>query len=180
MMTLLAFVFFRWIQPYLADVGNPVSLKIASQESRAQSLWKLLLVVQVGCMLFAAARDFRRPFTQSKLAADFIRTGGYDTWTVAGSPDPSAEALAAWLPGYRMFYPGNGQQNGFIIWDKKHQNHTLPQLVAVVQAHKKGPALLALTYPPPAPLTDSLHLKLVGAFTASIVVDERYWLYELR
>lgn len=177
---LLAFVFFQWIQPYLADVGTPVSHKVVRQQARAQGLWRLLLLVQVACMLFAAARDFRRPFSQSKQAADFIRTGGYDTWTIAGSPDPSAEAIAAWLPGYRMFYPGNGQQNGFIIWDNKHQNRTLPQLVAVVQAHKKGPALLALAYQPPASLTNSLHLKLVRAFTASIVLDEQYWLYELR
>ncbi|XWW47776.1 hypothetical protein JYG30_10185 [Fibrella sp. USSR17] len=176
----IAFVCFLWIQPQLIDYRKSITVSKKAGILFANRAWVLLLSLQVAMAFFAGYQDARRPFSMGKQVAAFILSQGYKDHFLAGYLDNIGESVAAFIPGFRMYYPSSGRQNNYLKNDSKVKFLTNRQLVDSVRKRTIGPVLLIVSGKMPYQEADSLNLIPVQHFVGSIVMDEQYMLYELR
>jgi hypothetical protein len=153
----------------------------------------LLLGVGVVGASIALTREMQTEFTAVDAAARFLRDEGLDRMPMAGANDFVVASLASMLDLDRIYYPQRGGWGTFVQWSPgRRLDTTLEELGRDIseKVEESGEAMVVVLSEPPrrrgpfgdevirsARLSDVVGIRLVAAFTDSVVADERLWVY---
>ncbi len=155
-------------------------------------LWVLLALSVVGGAV-ALTKEIRTEFTAVDATARYLRDEGLAGMPIAGANDFVVASLASMLDLDRIYYPQKGEWGTFMQWSPNRRLHTTLSELGTDVAEKvtqSGEAWVVVLSEPPvrqgafgdeiirsALLSDDVGIRLVAAFTNSVVIDERLWVY---
>lgn len=145
-----------------------------------RGFFALVLVVHFVCGLGASARDWMRPFSNSKAAARFISRMNGDM-PILGDGDLQMTPVCGYL-NRSMYYPVRGQFGTFTLWNRVRHKATEEELRRGVErmVESEGEVLVVLNYELDDRRVEEIGVDFLVAFTGAIVEDENYWLYLAR
>ena len=156
----------------------------------------LLMAIGVVGGVTAWIQELGTKFSAVEETAHFLRENGLDRVPMAGADDFVVASLASLLDLDAIYYPQRRGWGTFVRWDpQRGQGMTLEQgsrEVAVRVAASNEPMIFVLTVPPMRRGPDGreqlvvegwiipgVRIRLLGAFTESVVADERMFVYEV-
>ena len=150
-------------------------------------------MVWVAGAAVALTKEPRTGFTAVNAAADYLREHGLDRLPMAGANDFVVASLASVLDLDRIFYPQRDGWGTFVQWSPNRRLHTtlgeMGRAVATQIEATGSPMVVVLSEPPrrsgpsgeeivsSAMLSDDVGIRLLAAFTESVVPDEKLWVY---
>jgi hypothetical protein len=154
---------------------------VAGKHVGAPRWFAALLVIQVIAGILAWQADLRRPFSEARAAARFIRKERLDALPMFGDRAPPASSLQPYLEA-PIVYLADGKRGGYIEYGEA-MAEKLPDpprmwanLLRETLGEPSGRALLILNYPIESP-PRRYSTREVARFTGSLVGDEDYFLY---
>lgn len=152
-----------------------------------------MLAVWVAGAFVALTKEVRTEFTAVDAASRYLREQGLDRLPIAGANDFVVASLASTLDLDRIYYPQKGGFGTFVRWSPDRRLHTtmgeLGRDVALRVERSNAPMVVVLSVPPvrqgpfgdeiirQAWLADGIEIRLLAAFTESVVADEKLWIY---
>ncbi len=162
-----------------ATLGTPKDTLFARLDGFRRPALMTLLGVQVLAGAVASVQDLRNPFSASKEVARYIQSLDVRDLPIVGHPDWAVSSVAGHL-GRPLFYALSLREGTFITWDsgqpRQENLQSALELAREVARRHHGKALLVVNSVLPGA---SKGVRLLRAFTHSIVPDERYWVYEV-
>jgi len=171
---LYALLFSLWIAG--PESTKPAGLRMAIM---------LSLVLSAVSAVFAWVQEVREPFSDSKEAAAYLVAHHLERRPIAAHPPGSAEAVLAYLPPRRFWYPVEKREGSFMQWNASLLTaDAVPPdrvMAEALQGRRRNPELLVLS---DAPLTVAprfgLRLLYATHGTPFRARRERYWIYGAR
>jgi hypothetical protein len=152
-------------------------------ENEKNAFFTFLLLLNVIAGVAANTLDYLYPFSANKETAMYIKGSGLDKMPILGDQDFAASGVAAYL-NRPLYYPATQRHATFVTWDNKRQGFDSSSILGEAERYsdkEKKDILLVLNYPIAA---DSLagygNVKLVKAFTVSVLNVERFYLYIMK
>lgn len=148
----------------------------------ASLLLTLILGVQTGSGLFAAALDIAYPFSQAKTVASYIKRNAYLDLPIVGEMDYLMTPVSGYLN--RKIYFVRGHRSGsYIKWDMARFMEVSPELILKeaeeISRREKKDCLLLLNFHLDPALERPGYLTKLMATGPAIVGSEVYRLYLL-
>ncbi|MCM2315691.1 MAG: hypothetical protein NDJ92_11145 [Thermoanaerobaculia bacterium] len=154
----------------------------------------LLMAIGVAGWMTAWAQELGTKFSAVEETAQFLRENDLDRVPMAGADDFVVASLASLLDLDGIYYPQRRGWGTFVRWDpQRGQGMTLEQgsrEVAARVAASNERMIFVLTVPPVRRgpdgreqlvvegwITSGVRIRLLGAFTESVVADERMFVY---
>ena len=142
----------------------------------------LSLQLYAGALMYSA--DLFLPFSNSKIAAQFIKENNLEELTIIGSEDKIIAPLSAWL-NKKIYYPEIQDFGTFTVWTSKSKlfNSDITQrdiLKQVEQLNKDtSNSLLLILDRELNQISTSLNIQPLAAYKNSIVAEEKYFIYSI-
>jgi hypothetical protein len=147
-----------------AEIQESIKAPLLVWTSRKALYLFLILVMLAGAWSFAA--DLRRPFSEGKETAQWLRQSGYDAYPLVVQGDTVSASLLAYLPNDKAYHPECRCFESFILYNT---GRTVGRVVTTEElgfisnsAHK--PVVVAMTSQPDAETQDKLGLHFIRAF----------------
>jgi len=130
-----------------------------------------LLAGQVIAALIASVIAFKVPFSEAKVASDFLRSKRMENMFIIGDADFAVSSIAGYL-NREIYYPRGDRMGSYVLWDNKRTRPQEPilELARRRAADQHQDVLVILNVRDP-----SAHE--IASFQGSIVGSEDYYLY---
>jgi len=175
----VAFIACFWISAKLKEEPVPRSLLewlspgLAAQR---KTILTCLLGVHVMVAVIVSGVDWKRPFSQGKAAAAFLRNKGLAERFVV-SRDYAGETIAGYLDR-GVYYTGGQGIGTFIVWNQNWRRYPENPIESATEfANKRHEDVLIVSSSPLENAAGVAHS--MAEFTGSIVQDEEFYIYRI-
>jgi len=133
-----------------------------------------LLLVQFAVAAMASWSDYRRPFSQAKAVAMFLRSRGMANMFIVADEDYVVMTVAGYLDR-EVYYPRSQRMGSFLIWNQsRHPRNVIAEATTIATSRKEEVLIIS-----DAPLqTEGTSAHKISEFTGSIA-QENYYLYSV-
>jgi len=164
----LGLIFFALVLALMIDAHSTVTpienSSLSSWLGRKTLYLSLILVMLAGAWSFVA--DVRRPFSEGKETAQWLRESGYSEYPLVAQLDYVSASLLAYLPNDKAYHPECNCFESFVLYNTGRTDRlvmTSEQLDSVSNSANR-PVVVALTFQPDAETLDKLGLHFIKAF----------------
>lgn len=138
----------------------------------------LTLVMLAGAWSFAAS--LRRPFSEGRETADWLKQSGYSGYPLVAERDSVSTSLLAHLHNDKAYHPECGCFESFILYNtgRKEGRIVTPEELDRISSAAREPVVVALTFRPDPGTVDNLGLHLLKAFDRNpLDAGQRFFVY---
>jgi hypothetical protein len=176
-----------WIDNYF-PATTPGNTKFTFFRKAAKPILAVMLVVQFIAGVYLYIVDWRRPFSNGKAVAEWVKTNVDPKKMVIVSGHYSGPPVSAYL-GRKVYYVENNCAGSFFKWNTTPymitQDTLFSKISKLVYDKNKGALWLISNEPLAAfafekyPAIKTFDVKLVTQFTGALVQAENYWIYSV-
>jgi len=144
-----------------------------------RGLLAVVLLVQAGSGVYAAAVSIVVPFSSARQAADFLREKHLDRAPLVFSPGVAGLAVLAYLERPSAYYPERHGQASYFIWNRDALwNEHIPTPAEMAELSSGGdPAVLMTETPLSVEQRRQLGVEEISSFGEEIAYAYPYFLY---
>jgi hypothetical protein len=178
----LLFIACLWISGEMGEEQRPFRLAVLEKYYRFLTrnrnlLLTIFLAIHMGAGVYSLFRQVFTPFSDAKLAADYIRENKLDRFTIAGDWDWYAASVEAHSNKDFYYYARNAFTK-FVILDNKRTEYPQSEIIRRTDSLSRAindTLLVVLNYP----LKNAVPcgFRPVATFTGGIHPLEQYYLY---
>lgn len=152
------------------------------RDRQSQILDIVVTLVLVSQSLFGirmAYLDLTMPYSNGKYAAQYIQSHGWQSKSIVGCMDFSAQTVVGYLGIKKIYYPQGERWGSYVVWDqKRRENIGLDNCLQSAQSLGKD-VLVVSSYSEEGPIRNFPFDK-VAEFKGAIREDENFVLYRSR
>lgn len=151
-------------------VGGIFARFFEKRQAMLTALFAIHAIVGIG----ATAEAFARPFSESKVTAQFLKTHHLDKMFIVGETDSFASSVVGYLDR-AIYYYDERRMGSFVLWARPYPPKESVLDVAANKAAERREDVVAILNERPSTVPTNVHE--LASFEGGIVGDENYYLY---
>ncbi len=143
-----------------------------------KSFIMIILWLQVIAGIVAFSRDLIRPYSSSKITADYIKNNNLNNNFIMGSEDFTIAPISGYL-NQKIYYPESKKLGSYVLFNNTRKivndDDIIEQVIQIIKSQTKD--VLLITNREFSIDSSQLNIRFLDKFTNSFIYNEKYYLY---